>query len=113
MGHFYLGYYTYTFCRDVNNTKLIGRRKSLSFRFHEIATQARNDRLFELRPKLNLFGAHISLLCRVLLLLSCGCFLVFGLSEHDKFLPNKFERKVDRHHACLGDYACAVHADML
>ena len=28
-----------------------GRRKSLSFRFHEIATQARNDKVFGLRPK--------------------------------------------------------------
>ena len=28
-----------------------GRRKNLSFRFHEIATQARNDKVFELRPK--------------------------------------------------------------
>ena len=27
------------------------RRKSLSFRFHEIATQARNDKVFGLRPK--------------------------------------------------------------
>ena len=30
---------------------LCGRRKSLSFRFHEIATQARNDKVFRLRPK--------------------------------------------------------------
>ena len=31
-----------------------GRRKILSFRFHEIATQARNDKVFGLRPKRSL-----------------------------------------------------------
>ena len=36
----------------------------MSFRFHEIATQARNDRLFELRPKRKLIqGVLINGMC--------------------------------------------------
>ena len=41
-----------------------GHRKILSFRFHEIATQARNDKVFGLRPKRKLIqGVLINGMC--------------------------------------------------
>ena len=64
MGHFYLGFQTQNFCRDVNKQELIGRRKSLSFRFHEILRQAQDDNVFGLRPKWKLIqGVLINGLC--------------------------------------------------
>ena len=66
-----------------------GRRKSLSFRFHEILRQAQDDNVFGLRPKWKLIqGVLINGLC----LFEDGTRAATAASKSNAELDEKYER---------------------